>query len=106
MKKLMFCSLIAFLSLTCFSKQLLAEKRTNNDLRVANKSVESTEAEAMFIRLDVIKAMDMSQLNWTEKRQLRHEVRGIKTKLGELGEGRFLSVGAIASFVLLIVLLL
>lgn len=64
------------------------------------------EAQALLSRLDEIKAMDMSSLGKTEKRQLRKEVRAIKSDLRDIGGGVYLSVGAIIIIILLLILLL
>ena len=50
--------------------------------------------------------MDKSKMSSPEKRQLRKEVRTIKSTLNVLGEGVYLSVGAIIIIILLLILLL
>lgn len=70
------------------------------------KKVPSTEAQAMVSRLEEIKAMDKSNMNSSEKKAFRKEVRSIKKNLTELNGGVYLSVGAIIIIVLLLILLL
>ena len=71
-----------------------------------NKPAESTEAQALITRLDEIKAIDKSELSAPEKKELRKEVREIKKELREIGNGVYLSVGAVIIIVLLLILLL
>ena len=69
-------------------------------------TTESMEANILLSRLSEIKAMDMKTLNSSEKRQLRKEVRAIKSDLKAKSEGVYLSVAAILIIILLLVLLL
>jgi hypothetical protein len=106
MKKFALALLIAFSSVTFFAMELKAESKTVNYPLASTLTKERSEAHLMLVRLDEIKAMDKSSLCKFEKRQLRKEVRSIKGQLNNLGEGRFLTIGAIASFLLLTLLLL
>lgn len=63
-------------------------------------------AQAMISRLEEIKAMDKSNMNSSEKKTLRKEVRSIKKNLTQLNGGVYLSVGAIIIIILLLILLL
>jgi hypothetical protein len=72
----------------------------------ASNPAASAEANVILARLDEINAMDKSKLNSSEKKQLRKEVRSIKTQLRENHGGVYLSVGAIIIIVLLLILLL
>ena len=60
----------------------------------------------MLNRLDEIKAMDMSALGKVEKKELRKEVKMIRSDLRAAGQGVYLSVGAIIIIILLLILLL
>ncbi len=71
-----------------------------------SKNVESAEAKVLLNRLSEIKAMDKSKMTSSEKKQLRKEVRTLKTNLASLNGGVYLSVGAIIVIVLLLILLL
>lgn len=67
----------------------------------------SAEAQALLSRLDEIKAMDMSDLNSVQKRQLRKEVRSIKDALNQMdGKYIYVSAGALIVILLLVILLL
>jgi hypothetical protein len=60
----------------------------------------------MILRLEEIKSMDKSNLNATEKKSLRKEVRAIRHDLRESSGGLYLSVGAIIIIILLLIILL
>jgi len=70
----------------------------------------SVEAKAMINRLNEIKAMDVSKLSSTEKKELRTEVRTIKSdlKAQDLNSsgGVYLSAGALILIILLLIILL
>jgi len=68
--------------------------------------VVSAEVTALLTRLDEIMAMDKSSLNRVEKKELREEVRGIKSELKRLDSAVTLSVGALIIIILLLILLL
>jgi len=70
------------------------------------KSAESAEAEALLLRLNEINTMDKSNLKSSEKKDLRMEVRSIRSQLSYIGGGVYLSVGAIIIIILLLILLL
>ncbi len=64
------------------------------------------KAKALLARLDEIKNMDKSNLSRAEKKELRKEVREIKSQLRATGNGVYLSIGAIIIIILLLILLL
>ncbi len=73
------------------------------------KPVESEKANTLLLRLNEINEMDKSKLKSSEKKELRKEVRAIKTELKAneaRGGGVYLSVGAIIIIVLLLIILL
>jgi hypothetical protein len=78
MKKLTFCILTAFLLLSFIPTQLKANMDSNPASIAATNNVTSSNANAGLARLDEINAMDRSDLNRSEKRELRKEVRTIK----------------------------
>jgi len=64
-----------------------AATKTNTVTVIAPETVQSTDVEAaQLARLEEIKAMDMSMLSRTEKKELRNEVRAIKSD--QDGRGR------------------
>jgi len=98
MKKFTFCLLIAFLSLSFIPSKLKAETVKSPVSIVTAETAtipvpiaaaitdESAEANANIARLEEIKAMDMSTLSRSEKKELRNEVRTIKSN--QDGRGR------------------
>ncbi|GAB2616411.1 hypothetical protein GCM10027035_11010 [Emticicia sediminis] len=102
-RNLLYTLTFAFL-LSFIPAQLSAE--TNGLRKDKAPKNESAEAKVLLSRLDEIKAMDKSTLSFQEKRQLRKEVRTLKTNLASLNNGVYLSVGAIIIIVLLLILLL
>lgn len=86
--------------------QLQAATKTTPATTVATKPIDSELAEALNARLTEIKEMDKSNLSATEKKELRQEVRAIKSELKDISGGVYLSIGAILVVVLLLILLL
>lgn len=66
----------------------------------------SAESTTLLNRLDEINVMDKSELNFSEKRELRKEVKSIEKQLRSGGGGIYLSVGAIIIIILLLIILL
>jgi hypothetical protein len=92
-------------SLLTFSTPLLATEK--NTTPIENTTAEAPAAvKVMLNRLDEINAMDKSELNSSDKKALRKEVRAIKASLRASNNGVYLSVGAIIIIVLLLILLL
>lgn len=73
---------------------------------VISKPAESAKAKALLLRLDEINAMDKSSLNSPEKKQLRKEVRSIKSQLNQIGGGVYISAGALILILVLLIILL
>ena len=86
MKKLALSVVTSFLLLALIPTQLKAATESNPVSVSATKPVESADANAQLARLEEIKAMDMSTLNRSEKKELRKEVREIKND--QDGRGR------------------
>jgi hypothetical protein len=82
-------------------------RATSNDFSKEKIKVEeSAEATAMLNRLNEIKAMDKSNMSSREKKELRKEVRTLKTNMAQLSGGVYLSAGAIIVILLLLIILL
>ena len=105
MKKLMLSLMAACMLLSIFPVQLQAGSETRPVLTVPATTPEAIEANVLLSRLDEIHAMDLSALNKAEKKELRQEVRAIKSELKAI-QGVYLSVGAILIIILILVLLL
>lgn len=106
MKKLSLWALTAIMLLTLVPTSTKAE-----EIPLATPTSTSTPAETaavntMINRLNEIQSMDIKSMNTAQKRELRKEVRAIKSDLKKAGDGVYLSVGAIIIVILLLILLL
>ena len=106
MKKITLASLIALIMFAIIPAQVIAGNEKQAISTTATTTTESAEVNVLLSRLNEIKAMDVKTLNSSEKKQLRKEVRAIKSDLKERAEGVYLSVAAILIIILLLVLLL
>ena len=81
--------------------------KDENPTKITKKEkLESTdEGKVILARLEEIKTMDKSEMTAKEKKQLRKEVRALKTQAAELGGGVYISAGALIVILLLILLL-
>jgi hypothetical protein len=104
--KTLFLSLIAAIMLLTF-QPLLA----NNPAEATPSSivdpvpVNSAEIKVLTERLDEINAMDKSELNASEKRDLRKEVRSINYELTHPG-ALYISGGTLILVIILLIILL
>ncbi len=96
----------AFLLLSIVPTQLKAGTATSTVPMDSTKTAASAEVKVLTTRLDEINAMDKSNMRAPEKRQLRKEVRSIKSRMAELGGGVYISVGALLIVIILLILLL
>jgi len=106
MKKMAVSLMTVLLLFAFIPKQLQAN---NEPLPVAENSamnVELAETEELLMRLDDINEMDKSLLIYSEKKELRKEVRSINKELKQRGGGIYLSVGGAIIIILLLILLL
>ena len=109
MKKLMFCAVITLMMLSSVPTQLKAADNTKAVTTATTKSDVPTEA-ALTARLDEIKAMDMSTLSRSEKKELKSEMKAIKSHQEEVyvtthhHHGIYLGVGGVLIVILIIVL--
>lgn len=68
--------------------------------------ISESNMQVLVLRLQEIKELDMTELDKTEKRELRAEVREINKELKKNGGGIYLSVGALLVVIILLILLL
>jgi hypothetical protein len=87
MKKLAFGIISAFLLMSFIPTQLKAATESKPVSVSAIKTIESTTASTQLARLEEIKAMDMSTLSRSEKKELRQEVRVIKNDQDQRSRG-------------------
>jgi len=106
MKKLTLGIMTAFIMFAFIPAQLSAATETPTAAVESTNPAESEVVIALKARLLEIKDMDKTDLNRTEKKELRKEVRAIKSELQAAGGGVYLSVGAIIIVLLLLILLL
>ena len=96
-KSFILCLLM--LSIFSFSNPVMASEKEPIANKAEVEKAEATEIPAdvqiMLDRLDEIKEMDKSSLKSDERKELRAEVRDIKSTLRANGNGLYISGGAI-----------
>ena len=106
MKKISIIILTVFAFVSFVPKQMRAETEPNPKSLPETKSHGSIQANVLLTRLYAINDMNKSSLSTAEKRELRKEVKGIKSTLKALDGGVYLSVGAIIIILLILILLI
>lgn len=81
MKKSIFSLMVASLLLFALPAQLAAEEKTSEAETNEAIAEMALEVKSLVNRLGEIKAMDFSELNSSEKKELRKEVRSIHKEL-------------------------
>lgn len=110
MKKIAFCLVSICLTLTFFPSESNAQSNdatlSASSSVIVSKNIETTVAKVkvLELRLSEINAMDKSNLTWTDKRNLRKEVRSIKGQLNEMGGGVYISTGVLVLIVILLII--
>lgn len=105
MKKATLYLMILLLSVSFIPTSVYAtDKKMETTTSIPPKEV-PIEIKVMLDRLKEIKAMDKSNMNRAEKKELRKEVRTINKSLRATGNGVYISVGALLIIILLIILL-
>jgi len=92
--------LLAFF-LIVLNAEAMSNKNPNTELTPAQQ-VRVTEIED---RLEEIKAMDFRSMSKTEIKEVKVEMKEMKKEARALGNGIYLSVGAIIIIILLLILL-
>jgi hypothetical protein len=106
MKKIVFCLMVACLTLTVFPFQSKAENVPAPSAMVDPKPAESAEVKALELRLNAINSMDKTKMKASEKKALRKEVRSIDKKMRELGGVVYISGAAVVLIIILLIVLL
>lgn len=110
MKKVALGLMTTILLLLFVPTQSDAKTKANPFKFKKDKTEISADAKAMVNRLEEIKEMDFSKMNSNEKKELRAEVKMIKSDLQSQNlnssGGVYISVGAAIIIVLLLILLL
>ncbi len=105
MKKLPLYLMMMVLSLSIIPSTISATEKNPTAITVDTKEVPA-EVKVMYSRLEEIKKMDKSSMNYSEKKALRKEVRAINANLRASHQGVYLSVGAVIIIILLLIILL
>ncbi len=98
--------MVTCLSLTFIPLQSSAATVADPSSLVDPKPAETPEAKTLLLRLDEIKAKDVSIMKSSEKKNLRKEVRSINHRLKTIGGGIYISAGAAIIILLLLIILL
>ena len=104
MKKSTYLLMTILVLLCVFPTAIFASEKA--PFIIENPKEVPIEVQAMFNRLDEIKAMDKSNLNSIQKKELRKEIKTIKSQLRTTNNGVYLSIGAIIIIILLLILIL
>jgi hypothetical protein len=110
MKKLMFCTVIAMMMLSFIPSQVKAADNTKSAITATAKSDVAKEA-ALAARLDEIIAMDKSTLSRSEKKELRSEVKAIRSAQDGVvvvhhhHHGAYIGLGGVLLVVLIVILI-
>ena len=107
MKKSLIISTLLFLTVFAVpQKSNAATIEAEKTINTLEREKEKNQANILLARLHAINNMDNSNLNTTEKKARRNEVRSIKKQLSALSGGVYLSVGALIIIILLLILFL
>jgi len=87
MKKLSLSLIATFMLLSIIPTKLNAATETNPVAVTTTAAAEAAKDNSDLARLNEIKAMDLSTLSRSEKKELRKEVRAIKDDQDERGRG-------------------
>ena len=103
MKKFIYALVLVFtLGISTNTVSAADNKKAKTELTAEQK----VQLEKLMNRVEEIRSMDKSNLNREEKRALRKELKEMKEKANTLGQGVYLSVGAIIIIILLLILIL
>lgn len=106
MKRIRLSIMAIGLSLAFNPVVLNAENVKPTTFLSAPKIDETEKVKVLLVRLDEINLMDKSHLKFSEKRELRIELRSIRQQLRDSHGGVYISVGAIIIIVLLLIIIL
>jgi predicted PurR-regulated permease PerM len=106
MKKMNVFFMAILFMIALYPLQIMAEGKTETAAVNTVESLEMAEAELIMNRLNEIEDMDKSEMSASEKKDMRKEVRDLKSDLKNLADGVYLSVGALILVVVLLILLL
>lgn len=96
--------MIVVLMLIC-GAPAVASTNANASAPVATNSI-SVEANVLIEKLERINEIDKSSMSRIEKKTLRKEVKSVEKQLKQMGNGVYMSTGAIIITILLLIILL
>lgn len=103
MKKIIYSlALIFTLSISANTVSAAEKNKAKTEMTAEQK----VQLQKIVNRVDEIKSMDKSDLSRAEKKELRKELRELKSQANAVGGGVYLSVGAIIIIILLLILIL
>jgi peptidoglycan hydrolase CwlO-like protein len=106
MKKTTLSIMMMILSLCIMPNVVSANSTEPITNTAASSTTVPADVQVMYDRLEEIKKTDKSEMSRTERKELRKEVKEIKSELKARNGGVYLSVGAIIIIVLLLIILL
>ena len=104
MKKSIYLLMAMVLLLNTFPTGIFASEKA--PIIIENPKEVPIEVQSMLNRLEEIKALDKSKLNSIQKKEIRKEIKTIKSQLKTTNNGVYLSIGAIIIIILLLILIL
>jgi protein-disulfide isomerase len=104
MKKLLYALALVFTMAASANTVSAADKSANAKTEMTAE--QKVQLEKIVSRVNEIKAMDKSDLSRAEKKELRKELKSLKSQANAIGGGVYLSVGAIIIIILLLILIL
>ncbi|MDD4385461.1 MAG: hypothetical protein PHD06_09835 [Bacteroidales bacterium] len=106
MKKLAVCTLGALMLFVFSPIQLNAATEATPVATNSAIAIQATESKELVQRLEEIKDSNKSDLSFSQKKELRKEVRTIKSELKQRGDGIYISAGAAIIIIILLIILL
>ncbi|TDO21624.1 hypothetical protein [Pedobacter duraquae] len=104
MKKLLYSLALVFMFSISASSVMAADKTDKNKTELTVE--QQAQLTRITNRVEEIRHMDKSHLSRAEKKELRKELREMKSQARAMGGGVYLSVGAIIIIILLLILIL
>jgi len=104
MKKLLYSLALVFMFSISASSVMAADKTDKNKTELTVE--QQAQLTRITNRVEEIRHMDKSNLTRAEKKELRKELREMKSQARAMGGGVYLSVGAIIIIILLLILIL
>ncbi|HEY0176565.1 MAG TPA: hypothetical protein VGC08_09320 [Pedobacter sp.] len=102
MKKLIYSFALIFMLGISVNTVSAATAKDKVEMTVEQKA----QLEKITNRVEEIRAMDKSHMSRSEKKELRKELKEMKSQARAMGGGVYLSVGAIIIIILLLILIL